>query len=92
MSDIHGAYEQFEHILRHASGAIRRKIRQTFGDALSGEQQTDLALLIYYPETKLQQVAAAGKGVSETWFAETILALVRVARRCAAQYTQEQGA
>ena len=90
LSDIHGAYEQFEHILRHASGAIRRKIRQTFGDALSGEQQTDLALLIYYPETKLQQVAAAGEGVSETWFAETILALVRVARRCAAQYTQSK--
>src|ERR687890_2395953 len=30
ISDIHGAYEQFDHILRHASGAIRRKIGQTF--------------------------------------------------------------
>ena len=90
LSDIHGAYDQFEHILRHASGAVRRKIRQTFGDALSSEQQIDLALLIYYPETKLRQVAAAGEGISETWFAETILALVRVARRCAAQYTRSK--
>ena len=91
LSDIHGAYEQFEHILRHASGAIRRKIRQTFGDALSAEQQTDLALLIYYPETKLRQVAAANpEGTPEAWFAETILKLVQVARKCAAQYTRSK--
>ena len=89
LSDIHGAFEQFEHILRHASGAIRRKVRQTFGDALAAEQQTDLALLIYYPETKLRQVAADG-GVSETWFTETIGALVRVARKCGAQYTRSK--
>ncbi len=88
LSDIHGAYEQFEHILRHASGAVRRKIRQTFGDTFSAEEQIDLALLIYYPETKLRQVAA--EGVTEAWFAETILGLVRVARKCGAQYTRSK--
>ena len=91
LSDIHGAYEQFEHILRHASGAIRRKIRQTFGDAFSAEQQIDLALLIYYPETKLRQVAAESpEGISEAWLAEHIIALVRVARKCGAQYTRSK--
>ena len=91
LSDIHGAYEQFEHILRHASGAIRRKIRQTFGDTFSAEQQVDLALLIYYPETKLRQVASDhSKGIPEGWFAETILELVQVARKCAAQYTRSK--
>src|SRR5829696_260793 len=56
ISDIHGAYEQFDHILRHASGAIRRKINQTFAadqhDAAPGEvaepEQVELAMLIYY--------------------------------------------
>src|SRR5262245_41363825 len=56
ISDIHGAYEQFDHILRHASGAIRRKIDQTFGDRLSEQSQIELAMLIYYPEQKLRQV------------------------------------
>ena len=91
LSDIHGAYRQFEHILRHASGAIRRKIRQTFGDAFSAEQQVDLALLIYYPEAKLRQVAADHpEGIPELWFAETILELVQVARKSAAQYTRSK--
>src|ERR671939_1505645 len=54
ISDIHGAYEQFDHILRHASGAVRRKIQQTFGRELTSQQQVDLAMLIYYPEKKLR--------------------------------------
>ena len=91
LSDIHGAYSQFEHILRHASGAIRRKIRQTFGDALSAEKQIDLALLIYYPETKLRQVVFDNpEGIPKAWFARTILELVRVARKCGAQYTRSK--
>src|SRR4028119_275983 len=55
ISDIHGAYEQFDHILRHASGAIRRKIGQTFGGELSEHEQVELAMLIYYPEQQLHQ-------------------------------------
>ncbi len=54
------------------------------------EQQIDLALLIYYPETKLRQVAAEDEGVTEAWFAEHIIALVRVARKCGAQYTRSK--
>src|SRR5512147_2895774 len=56
ISDIHGAYAQFDHILRHASGAVRRKISQTFGAEMSRRQQVELAMLIYYPEKKLRQI------------------------------------
>src|SRR3989442_13867912 len=56
ISDIHGAYEQFDHILRHASGAIRRKIGQTFGDEMPQPRQDELAMLIYYPETLLRHM------------------------------------
>lgn len=89
LSDIHGAYEQFDHILRHASGAIRRRIAQTFGDALSREEQVDLAMLIYYPEIKLREVGRSRKE-QEGWFTESITSLVKVARTSAAQYTRSK--
>src|SRR5512138_1276854 len=85
ISDIHGAYEQFDHILRHASGAIRRKIGQTFGGELTPQQQTDLAMLIYYPERKLRAVREALADPQE-WMAQAIALLARVARTSAQKY------
>lgn len=96
ISDIHGAFEQFEHILRHASGAVRRKISQTFGAELSAEAQIDLAMLVYYPEAKLRQVAAAAEETEDAakalkvWSAQSITALVRVARTAAQKYTRSK--
>ena len=89
ISDIHGAYEQFDHILRHASGAIRRKIRQTLGGELSEQQQVDLAMLIYYPEQKLRQVLGSLDD-PQAWMAETIAHLARVARTSAQKYTRSK--
>ncbi len=89
LSDIHGAYEQFDHILRHASGSIRRRIDETFGGTLSEVEQVDLALLIYYPEIKLREVGRSRKE-REGWFTESITALVKVARTSAAQYTRSK--
>ena len=87
ISDIHGAYEQFDHILRHASGAIRRKINQTFGGELSDQRQVDLAMLIYYPEQKLHAMLAALDDPRE-WMAVTIGQLARVARTASEKYTR----
>lgn len=89
ISDIHGAYEQFDHILRHASGAIRRKIGQTFGDELSEQQQLELAMLIYYPEKKLHQQLEL-LGDARDWMAQTIVRLVRVAQTSAQKYTRSK--
>jgi fructose-1,6-bisphosphatase III len=89
ISDIHGAYEQFDHILRHASGAIRRKINQTFGSTLSDQRQVDLAMLIYYPEQKLHEVLAALDDPRE-WMAATIGQLARVARTASEKYTRSK--
>jgi fructose-1,6-bisphosphatase-3 len=89
ISDIHGAYEQFDHILRHASGAIRRKINQTFGGELSDQRQVDLAMLIYYPEQKLRQVLGALDDPRE-WMAATIGQLARVARTASEKYTRSK--
>ncbi|HEY0603558.1 MAG TPA: fructose-bisphosphatase class III, partial [Herpetosiphonaceae bacterium] len=89
ISDIHGAYEQFDHILRHASGAIRRKIYQTFEDDLSETEQIELAMLIYYPEKKLRQVLPT-LADPDGWMAQTIANLGRVARTSAQKYTRSK--
>ena len=89
VSDIHGAFEQFDHILRHASGAIRRNIEQTFSGSLTPEQQLDLAMLIYYPERKLRQALRAHPDPDHL-LAENITALVRVAQTAARKYTRSK--
>jgi fructose-1,6-bisphosphatase-3 len=89
ISDIHGAYEQFDHILRHASGAIRRKIGQTFADELPESDQLELAMLIYYPEQKLRQVRETHADTAR-WMVETIGQLARVARTSAQKYTRSK--
>lgn len=89
ISDIHGAYEQFDHILRHGSGAIRRKINQTFGIEMPRQQQIELAMLIYYPERKLRQVLATLSDTQD-WMTTTIAQLVRVVRTSAQKYTRSK--
>ena len=59
ISDVHGEYECFTHILRNASGSIRRKIEESFGEELPTEQKNLLATLVYYPERKLAELRRA---------------------------------
>lgn len=89
ISDIHGAYEQFDHVLRNASGAVRRKIAQTFGDELSEEEQVDLAMLVYFPEIKLRYVMEAAHEPNG-WLATAIARLARVARTSSRKYTRSK--
>jgi fructose-1,6-bisphosphatase-3 len=89
ISDIHGAYAQFDHILRHTSGAIRRKVAQTFAAELTDAEQVELAMLIYYPEQQLRAVLAADEA-PVAWMAQTIARLARVARTAAQKYTRSK--
>jgi fructose-1,6-bisphosphatase-3 len=89
ISDIHGAYAQFDHILRHASGAVRRKIAQTFAGELGEGAQIELALLVYYPEQKLALTLPAQPD-QEAWLREAIGRLARVARTAAQKYTRSK--
>ena len=54
LTDIHGEYEQFNHVLKNGSGSIRRKIDEEFGSTISSRDKRSLATLIYYPEEKLE--------------------------------------
>ncbi len=83
MSDIHGEYEYFTHILKNASGAIHRKIDDSFGYSLSNEEKNALALLIYYPEREL----AEGERTPD-WYRKIISQLITVCRACTDKYTR----
>ena len=56
LSDIHGEYEAFSHVLKNGSGAVRKKIEDVFGTALSESDKAGLATLIYYPKKKMEIV------------------------------------
>ena len=56
ITDIHGEYEQFQHITKNASGAIKQKIEEEFGNTIGLKEKRNLATLIYYPREKMKQV------------------------------------
>ena len=58
LTDIHGEYEAFQHVLKNASGSVKRKVNELFGNTLRETEKKDLCTLIYYPEEKLEIVKA----------------------------------
>lgn len=89
MTDIHGAYEQFLHILRNGSGSIRRKIDEEFGNTLSEKDKKSLATLIYYPVEKLDIVLRSEDNI-EDWYKITLHRLVQITKRVASKYTRSK--
>ena len=79
MSDIHGEYEAFLHILNSCSGEIRNKIDEKFGDSLTPEEKNDLATLVHYPRAKLSIAAGQQKDLNE-WHRTAINRLVQLCR------------
>ncbi len=89
LSDLHGEYDAFCHILRNASGVIRRKIDREFEDILTQEEKTALATLIYYPEQRLSYLKEKGD-LSDDWYRVMLHRLVRLCRRVASKYTRSK--
>ena len=56
LADIHGSYESFQHVLKNASGNIKRKVNEIFGNQIRETELRELCTLIYYPEQKLEQI------------------------------------
>ena len=89
VSDVHGEYHAFEHILNNCSGVIRERVRSTFEFQLTTEEQADLCTLIYYPTLKLQRLREEGR-LTEEWYAINLMRLVRLARRLSGTYTRSK--
>ena len=87
-SDVHGEDRAFIHLLRSASGNIRRKIRDVYRTRLSESDQNEIAEIIYYPELNLQKKIE--RLDDERWVRKIILELIEVARFIASKYPREQ--
>lgn len=89
MSDLHGAYEAFSHVLRNGSGAVRKKIDDVFGHTLSNHDKRDLATLIYYPREKIRLVKKTEDDM-ENWYKITLYRLIEVCKTTASKYTRSK--
>lgn len=87
MSDIHGEYESFLHILKNASGVIKYKIQDIYGRTLSEEDRQILCTLIYYPEQKLDWIKRRVANIDD-WYKITLYRLVEICRVMASKYTR----
>ncbi len=85
ISDIHGEYEHFIHIMRTASGVIKAKINDIYEGVLSEDEQTRLANLIYYPERVLKITKTNKK-----WYEENLLRLIEVCKLACGKYTRSK--
>ena len=89
ISDIHGEYQGLRHILRNASGSVRRKIDQALGDYVSAADRDALATLIYYPERKLSHMRHHGL-LSAEWYTITLKQLIAICKITTSKYTRSK--
>ena len=89
MSDIHGEYDAFLHILNSCSGEVKEKLKEIFGNTLSQRDRNDLATLIYYPKAKLELVADSEEDMEE-WYRITMHRLILVARFVSIKHTRNK--
>ncbi len=89
LADIHGENEAFQHILKNASGNIKRKVSEVFGNDIRETEKKELCTLIYYPEQKLELVKAADEDIND-WYHITIHQLVKVCRDISSKYTRSK--
>lgn len=89
VTDLHGEYEAFQHVLRNASGVIKKKVDEIFGPALIEDEKNELCTIIYYPEKKLKLIKQQGRNSSD-WYKSTLLNLIRVLGAVSSKYTRSK--
>lgn len=92
LSDVHGEYDAFQHVLRNGSGNIKEKIHEIFTDRLSKKDMSTLATLIYYPEEKIKNILADVDKEEEIdeWYRLTLSRLIELCVFVASKYTSSK--
>ena len=100
LSDIHGEYEAFIHILNNGSGIIKNKIEDIYKDSITEKDRKELATVIYYPEEKLnlvkKEVRKNNKNIEEAqseineWYKIMLYRLIEVSRAVSSKYTRSK--
>lgn len=86
LTDIHGEYYAFNHVLKNGSGVIKDKIEDIFGDTLEEKFKRQLATVIYYPEKKVNLIQELGTDM-DSWYRVTIFRLIEVCKVASSKYT-----
>ncbi|MCL2703708.1 MAG: fructose-1,6-bisphosphatase [Defluviitaleaceae bacterium] len=89
VSDIHGEYEAFHHVMRNASGVIWEYIEELYGASIRENEKRQLALLICYPVRLLEKVRGSESNMSD-FYRVMLLRMVRVCKRASSKYTRSK--
>ena len=89
MSDLHGEYEAFCHIMNNCSGVVREKVNLWLGQQLNQREVSELCTLIYYPREKLRLLREEG-ALSHEWYLSRLTQLVYLARMLSSKYTRDK--
>ncbi len=89
MSDLHGEYEAFCHILNNCSGVIREKVDLLFEETLSDIDREEICTLIYYPVEKLEMMKKESRN-NEEWYRAILGELIEIARLLSSKYTRSK--
>ena len=89
LTDLHGEYEAFQHVLKNASGVVRRKVDDIFGSTLRENAKRELCTLIYYPEEKLELIKKTENDLDD-WYRTTLHQIIEVARIVSSKYSRSK--
>ena len=89
MSDLHGEYEAFCHILNNCSGVVREKVERIFDGRLTREEKKEICTLIYYPKEKLHMLKEHGP-LPDDWYRVTLENLLEIAKTLSSKYTRSK--
>ena len=89
LTDLHGEYEAFQHVLKNASGVVRRKVDDIFGSTLRENAKRELCTLIYYPEEKLELIKKT-ENDRDDWYRTTLHQIIEVARIVSSKYSRSK--
>ncbi|MEE0782673.1 MAG: fructose-1,6-bisphosphatase [Negativibacillus sp.] len=89
MSDLHGEYEAFFHILNNSAGVIREKVDMAFEEVLTARERSSLCTLIYYPQEKLRRIREEGRNTEE-WYRFVLQKLIDLAKLLSSKYTRSK--
>ncbi|MBQ8825293.1 MAG: fructose-bisphosphatase class III, partial [Ruminococcus sp.] len=87
ITDIHGEYEAFSHVLKNGSGSVKKKIDDVFGHTLTHADKKSLATLIYYPKEKMDIVKKTEKHIKD-WYKIILYRLIEITKTIASKYTR----
>lgn len=89
LTDLHGEYEPFVHVLKNGSGVVKRKIESVFGNSLMDSEKKSLATLVYYPEQKLDIVLKEEENIDD-WYKINLYRLIDLCRNVSSKYTRSK--